>query len=560
MTRKLFILCLSIILLSSCYDFLRQEPRGNLMDDVFFTMKEQAQGYTNALLRSGPNFAVSPGVYAGSDRMLGGWCAGMFDNLNYKGQETFVIYAQEFTMTQNNVNSKMGSYYGTGAYSPITRANHIIDLYPTLNLVALEWTAAERDRCIAEAQFFRAYNYFFLVQHFGDVPLVLDVPDAGDDLEVPRTDAKKIYDEVIVPDLKAALAFLPVKSQFDNGWRITAPVVSAVLIDVYTQMAGFPYNDVSKWAAAATEAKKFLPGGAYAGLHSLTKNEDFEELSAYNLFRSLGVNDVSPGGRRLTRCDEFVYTLEFLQTIINSGFNANAWPMEVGALGTSECRVALTNNAYKPMPRYLDMYDAKVDLRRKDRQFFSDYFDKKDGTKMYHADNNTPAPYFFYDYGAVKGSTTASGRCWAMYRLAEMYLFAAEAIAQTEGVTAQAIDALASVRARAYEYGGVTKEEIVAGLQGLSKEKFIEQVWLERYRELVFEFKQWGQIQRTRKYPKTNSMDSSIPKGTAVFVDITTVGTDFSKGKNFSVDNLLWPFPESQIQQNRNLTQNPGYK
>ena len=559
MIKKFFILCISVLLLSSCYDFLEPETRGSLMDNTYFTAKEQIEGYVNGLIRNGPMFSASPGVYSGSDLMLGGWCAGMFDNLNYKGQEMFVIYVQEFGVTQNNMNAKMGSYFGTNNYQPITRCNKIIELYPTLNPVEFEMTQADLDRCVAEARFYRAQHYFFLVRHFGDVPLVLNVPDAGDELKVPRDDATMIYNDVIIPDLLQAIAVLPVRSQYNNGMRITAAVASAVLIDVYIQMAGYPIQDNSKWALAAAEAKKFLPGGVYASDHYLVQNEDFEELSAYNQFRSVGVSEASPGGRKTTSCPEFVYTLEFVQGITNAGFNANAWPMEVGALGTSECRVALTNNAYKPMPRYLDMYNADVDLRKKDRQFFSDYFDKRDGSFLYNNENNTPAPYFFYDYGAVKGSSTASGRHWALYRLAEMYLFAAEAIAQTEGVTAQAVDALASVRARAYEWGGITKEEIVAQLQGLSKEKFIEEVWLERYRELVFENKQWNQLQRTRVYPKTNSMDSSIPKGTAQFVDITTVGTDFSKGQNFPLHYLLWCFPESQLQRNPNLTQNPGY-
>ena len=173
--------------------------------------------------------------------------------------------------------------------------------------------------------------------------------------------------------------------------------------------------------------------------------------------------------------------------------------------------------------------------------------------------DNTPSPYFFYDWGGIKVEN-ASGRHFAIYRLAEMYLFAAEAIAQAEGVTAQAVTALASIRARAYEYGGVTKDDIVAELSALTKDEFIEQVWLERYRELVFEFKDWNLIQRTRKYPKTNAMDASIPLGTAQFVDITTVGTGFSGTKLFTVDNLLWPIPYTEMERNPNLTQNPGYE
>jgi hypothetical protein len=291
----------------------------------------------------------------------------------------------------------------------------------------------------------------------------------------------------------------------------------------------------------------------------LCVNEDFEELSAYNQFRSVGVREASPGGRRTTTCSEFVYVNEFLSGVTNSGFSQNAWTTDVNGLGQSEC-IPLTNNAYKPMPRFLAMYDEAKDLRKKDRQFFADYFDKKDGSLLYNPPDNTPTPYFYYDYGAVKVQNS-SGRHFAIYRLAEMYLFAAEIIAQTEGVTEQAVNALATIRARAYEFGGVTKDEIVTELSALTKEKFIEEVWLERFRELVFEFKDWSLIQRTRLYPKTNAMDASIPLGTAQFVGITTVGTDFSGGKNFSVNNLLWPVPMTQMQRNPNLApNNPGYE
>jgi hypothetical protein len=182
----------------------------------------------------------------------------------------------------------------------------------------------------------------------------------------------------------------------------------------------------------------------------------------------------------------------------------------------------------------------------------------RNGEMLNNPGHNTPSPYFFYDWGGVK-TENVSGRHFALYRLAEMYLFAAEAIAQTEGVTAEAVDALATIRARAYELGDVSKTTITSQLAALSKEQFIEQVWLERYRELVFEFKDWNLIQRTRKYPKTNAMDSSIPVGTVQFVDVTTVGTGFSGSKLFTVNNMLWPFSFQQTQRNPNLTQNPGY-
>ena len=548
----------AVLLFSSCSGFLDEDPKSTLPAETYFSDPRTVEAAVNNLYRLGPNSWASPGVYNGNRLMQGGWSSGLFDNLVYKGQEIFIQHAQTFNMTANNVNSRMSDLYDS-PYEAILRANLIITVLPTIDLVAAGISTANANRYIAEAKFFRAINYLWLVKHFGDVTLVTKPQSAADNLYLPRTDTKTIYETVIIPDLQEAISVLPVNAQYSNAMRITATIASAYLIDAYVQMAGYPVNDVSKWPLAAAEAKKFLPGGSYASLFELEKNEDFEELSAYNKLRSVNVHTPSPGGRKLSSSREFIYVQEFLAGVSGAGFSSNAWPLEVGALGPTECKVTLTNNAYKPMPRYLAMYDKGKDLRMKEKQFFANAFERMDGSLFPNPELNTPTPYFFYDYGAVK-IENSSGRHFALYRLAEMYLFAAEAIAQTEGVTAQAVDALATIRARAYEYGKITKGEITAQLQTLSKEKFIEEVWLERYRELVFEFKDWNLIQRTRLYPKTNPMDASIPTGTAQFVDITTVGTDFSGTKRFSVNNLLWPIPESQMQRNPNLVNNPGYE
>jgi len=556
--KKIYLsmVCVGTLLFTACTDFLKEEPKSSMPAESYFSSTKTVEAAVNNLYRVGPNNWASGGVYDGTQLMLGGWSSGLFDNLNYKGQEIWIQWTQQLEMTPNNCDSKLGTLFNT-PYQAIYRANTVITVVPTLDLVKTQISQSDCDRFINESRFFRAQNYFYLVKHFGDVPMILTPQTAADDLTVPKTDTKTIYEQVIIPDLQAAISGLPVRSQYSNNMRITAPVASAYLVDVYVQMAGFPVNDASKWSAAATEAKKFLPGGAYASLYSLETNEDFEELSAYNKLRSVNVQAASPGGRKTTSSPEYIYAAEFTGGITNNGINQNAWPLEVGALGSAECRVTLTNNAYKPMPRYLAMYDEAVDLRMKERQFFANSFDKRDGSLLPNPERNTPSPYFYYDWGGVKNENS-SGRHWAFYRLAEMYLFAAEAIAQTEGVTAQAVDALATIRARAYEFGGVSKETITSQLSGLSKDEFIKQVWLERYRELVFEWKEWNMIQRTRLYPKTNAMDSSIPKGTAQFVDITTVGPEFTT-KKFSVNNLLWAFPLSQTQRNPNLTQNPGY-
>ena len=88
---------------------------------------------------------------------------------------------------------------------------------------------------IAEAKFFRAYNYFYLVKTFGDVPFYTEpYESATGDLYLSRTDSKTVYAQII-QDLKDAAAVLPNTAFYDNSCRVTSNVANAMLAKVYLQ-------------------------------------------------------------------------------------------------------------------------------------------------------------------------------------------------------------------------------------------------------------------------------------------------------------------------------------
>ena len=62
----------------------------------------------------------------------------------------------------------------------------------------------------AEARFFRALNYFYLVKMFGDVPMVIEPTEDATLVEYPtRTAASEVFNTVIIPDLQFAVENLP---------------------------------------------------------------------------------------------------------------------------------------------------------------------------------------------------------------------------------------------------------------------------------------------------------------------------------------------------------------
>jgi hypothetical protein len=95
--------------------------------------------------------------------------------------------------------------------------------------------------------------------------------------------------------------------------------------------------------------------------------------------------------------------------------------------------------------------------------------------------------------------------------------------------------------------------EIMAELNGLSVDAFVEEVWEERYRELVFDFKLWFDMIRTRTYPLT----SADTPGEINWVPL--VGQENTWGQTFEEKHLLIPIPQRELQRNPQLEQNAGY-
>ncbi|VXD12288.1 RagB/SusD family nutrient uptake outer membrane protein [Marinoscillum sp. 108] len=114
-------------------------------------------------------------------------------------------------------------------YQAIRRANLVINEVPNAEIVMDEEL---RVRIVAEARFLRGYFYSQLVQGFGAVPLVLVTDPA---LDLTKTSAEEIFNQVIYPDLLHAAEFLPEKSEYsaDEAGRATKGAAKALLARLY---------------------------------------------------------------------------------------------------------------------------------------------------------------------------------------------------------------------------------------------------------------------------------------------------------------------------------------
>jgi hypothetical protein len=128
-------------------------------------------------------------------------------------------------------NDLVNGVFWTPLYKSIYNANSIIEgvAASTSNLLK----PAARKQITAEAKFIRAFNYFYLVNLFGDVPLVTGI-DWKANAQVPRTPLADVYTQII-NDLLDAQRDLPEDYAITGGERIRVNkyVATAMLARVY---------------------------------------------------------------------------------------------------------------------------------------------------------------------------------------------------------------------------------------------------------------------------------------------------------------------------------------
>ena len=104
----------------------------------------------------------------------------------------------------------------------------------------------------------RSYCYWWLVEFFGDIELRLEETQTAEFTAV-RTDRKKIYDDVIIPDARIAAEKLPVTPYNGHIGRSTKKAAKALLARVLLTRAQYE-------TAGSAEQKYFYEEALKAAL------------------------------------------------------------------------------------------------------------------------------------------------------------------------------------------------------------------------------------------------------------------------------------------------------
>jgi hypothetical protein len=159
------------------------------------------------------------------------------------------------------------------AYSSITNANVLIDALesPESNV-----TPSLKERIIGEAKFLRALHYYYAVQYWGEIPIVLHkgVNDEGEG--IARKPVNEVYAQ-IEQDLKDAADLLPHVSAYggtDKGrvsWGSAKALLSKVYL-VWGQTGDEPIDRTALYNKSVEIATEVIDSGDYELQENFSEN------------------------------------------------------------------------------------------------------------------------------------------------------------------------------------------------------------------------------------------------------------------------------------------------
>lgn len=169
----------------------------------------------------------------------------------------------------NNDLSPIGTGYENWQplYNYVFRCNAIMEGLVEENAKSI--TASVRKHLLGEAKFLRAFCYFYLVNIFGDVPLVVST-DYKVNQVLPNSPKTKVY-ELIVADLKEAMGLL------------SENFLGPDLLNVSSERVR-----PTKWAAASLLARVYM----FTGQYSSAEEQASLVISNVNKFNLTALNDV----------------------------------------------------------------------------------------------------------------------------------------------------------------------------------------------------------------------------------------------------------------------------
>lgn len=560
----LLVLVLASVGITSC-DTLTEQVASEVTAEMHYTTPE---GFLDAV-----NASYAPmRMYYGQEH--GGNLTAMGTDIITNGGHGGFHYMNQYTADLNSESDPFWDLW-SNFYEGINATNAAVNRADELGEEA-SMTEEEINTRVGEARFLRAHYYFILVQHFGSVHLTLEETQ-GVETEAYRTPEDSIY-HAIVEDLEFAIEHLPATQ--DEFGRVTEPAAKHMLAKVLLTRGYRDFAQPDDFSRAATLADEVIGDydrrllDDFEAVFDHDNEQHDEVLWSIQYIQDPLLNGLDADGNTLGNRSHLHYRPWYevyndgLDRALEPGygrpwirFRPTGWalsnfrPLEVDARFDKTFQTVWYYNSEDGLPEDAAVGDTAIwvteqeltqtevdaiERRLPGVAVFSWNLSHRDDDvywSMYAPDNINIFPSLkkVDDFKRPSVNEMAGSRDYIVYRLAETYLIAAEALLM-DGQPGEAVEYVNAVRRRAAYPGEETQMEVDAGAIN------IDFLLDERARELYGEQKRWLDLKRTGRL--LERVRAYNPQA----------------APNLEERHLLRPIPAQQLSRTTNeYPQNPGY-
>ena len=570
-----FLISLFALVLTGCYD-LDRFPQDALSSETFWKTEMQAEEAINACyqaLKLRETYWRFFAMDCISDIGIG------YDDPGY------------LTISSGRLTSRDGyvSNRWRHSYEGVTRANNVIR-----NVQGMNINETAKNQVLGEAKFLRGLFYFFLMQHFGGVPLYDETTDYNKDymkLLKPRETEEKTR-EFILKDLTDAIKLLPVKWSQSNYGRATKGAAYALRGKVYLynkqyDLASKDFEEIVLDPSQQGYGYELYPN--YADLFTKVGDSSSEMIFAIqNYFKipnwlGMPMCHYMGSNASMDACwNNVMPSVELVDSYECKDGRPFNWDDFIPGYNESKevreqtLRATLTDDlkAVKDYPKYykelLSMYEQR-DPRMKETiilpyTYYLGNMKEVDNLCLFvyatgvsiqngfvvinrYKNNYLYLYRKFVPEGNLGGTWNSRGNTpfnFPIIRYADVLLMLAECYNE-QGKLDEAVRYINIVRQRP----STNMPGINSGpewLEARTKDAVFKRIMHERAVELPGEGLRYYDLRRWRLMEKYLNGDVQDAMGNHIY---------YTK---FEEKDYLWPIPSEEIEKNPNLTQNPGWQ
>lgn len=502
LSSKILLAAILVLTFNQSCTNLDEELFDTVSDANFLQTEEELNAallaaYTNLYGYAGHNGIWSINEVSTDEAMIPQRGGDWFD-----GGQWLRMHRHEYTPTEESFNNTWNFCYGG-----IGSCNRIIELLE-------EKATADPSKLISELKVLRAMYYYWLLDNFGDVPIVDKFKDAN---PTPSKNTRQEVYAFIESEINANIANLSTNNDVSTYGRMNSWTAKAILAKLYLNAER--YTGTAQWQKCADVCQEIMEAGKFS--------------LASSFFANFSTNNKTP---------EIIFAIPY-DKVFGRGFNIPQMTLHYQSQKTYNLQQQPWNG-YCSVQEFYNSFDDS-DVRKKSfiagPQYASDGTTRLEDSGSEDADPDGPEVTFTPEinehfpnclrqagvrlgkYEFELGATPDLSNDFVLFRLADIMLMRAECLWHLDNGSAEALDLVNQVRARADmpPFAALTPDDLLA----------------ERGREMFQESYRRQDLIRFGKYNATRTWKPGSEDECYEF----------------------FPIPQNQVNSNPFLEQNPCY-